>query len=241
MSIQLKINDKPELPLCQMSCDGKLHDKLDKYDMMKHLNVHSTNLFVGKPRSGKSSLIYSLFKSKELLRKVFHTIFYFSPDNSRGSMKDNIFDKLPENQKFSELTYENLAYVVDRIKSGKKDEKFCILYDDMGAYLKNQDTLQLFKELCMNKRHLHVSQFFLVQTWYSVVKDIRRLFDNIFVFKVSKNELSNIFEEVVDIHKNKVVEISKLVFDKPFEYLVINTNENKFYKGFDELILPDNL
>jgi len=240
MSITIKKNNKPELPLCEMSCDGMLHEKLEKYEMIKHLNRHSTNLFVGKPKSGKSSLLWSMFKSKHMFRKVFHTIFYFSPDNSRGSMKDNIFDKLPEDQKFSELTYENLQYVVDKIKAGEKDEKFCIIYDDCGAYLKNVETMRLFKELCMNKRHLHVSQFFLVQTWYSVVKDIRRLFDNIFVFKVSKNELENIFEEVVEIHKNKVLEVSKIVYDKPFEYLVINTESNRMYKGFDELMIGEN-
>ena len=239
MNIQLKINEKPNLPICQMSCDGMLHEKLEKYEMISHMNRHSTNLFIGKPKSGKSSLLWSFFKSKEMFRKVFHTIFYFSPENSRDSMKDNIFDKLPEDQKFSELTYENLSYVIDRIQNGEKDEKFCIIYDDMGAYLKNPETLKLFKMLCMNKRHLHVSQFFLVQTWFSVIKDIRRLFDNIFVFKVSKNELNNIFDEVVEVHKDKVLEISKITFDKPYQYLVINTENNKLYKGFDEIVMGD--
>lgn len=239
MNIQLKINNKPDLPICQMSCDGNLHEKLEKYEMTSHLNRHSTNLFIGKPKSGKSSLLWSFFKSKEMFRKVFHTIFYFSPDNSRGSMKDNIFDKLPEDQKFSELTFENLSYVVERIQNGEKDEKFCIIYDDMSAYLKNPDVLKMFKMLSMNKRHLHLSQFFLVQTWFSVLKDIRRLFDNIFVFKVSKNELNNIFDEVVEVHKDHVLEISKLVFDKPYQYLVINTENNKLYKGFDEIVMGE--
>lgn len=237
--IQLKKNEKPHLPICRMECDGKLSKKLDKYDMLSNLNCHSTNLFIGRPKSGKSSLIYSLFKGK-LFSNIFHTIFYFSPENSRASMSDNIFDTLPKDQKFNELSYENLSYVVERIQAGEKDEKFCIIYDDMGSYLKNPDTMKLFKQLAMNKRHLHVSQFFLVQTWFSVLKDIRKLFDNIFVFKVSKNELTNIFDEVVEIDKSKINEISHLVFDKPFEYLMINTEKNKLYKGFDEIILPEN-
>lgn len=237
--IQLKKNNKPELPVCLMTCDGMLHDKLEKYEMISHLNKHSTNLLIGKPKSGKSSLLWSFFKSKDMFRKVFHTIFYFSPENSRGSMKDNIFDKLPEDQKYSELSFENLSAVVGRIQKADKDEKFCIIYDDMGAYLKNKETLKLFKMLSMNKRHLHVSQFFLVQTYFSVVKDIRRLFDNIFVFKVSKNELQNIFDEVVEQEKDKVLAISKLVYDKPYEYLMINTENNKLYKGFDEIVIPE--
>lgn len=236
--IKLKQNEKPNLPHCEMSCDGKLSKKLDKYDMLSNLNCHSTNLFIGRPKSGKSSLIYAFFKGK-LFSNIFHTIFYFSPENSRASMKDNIFDTLPKDQKFNELSYENLLYVVTRIEAGDKDDKFCIIYDDMGGYLKNPEILKLFKQLAMNKRHLHVSQFFLVQTFFSVVKEIRKLFDNIFVFKVSKNELTNIFDEVVEIDKSKINEISNLVFDKPFEYLMINTEKNKLYKGFDEIILPE--
>lgn len=239
MSIQIKKNDKPDLPICQMSCDSILHEKLEKYEMINHLNRHSTNLLIGRPGSGKSSLLWSFFKSKHMFRKVFHTIFYFSPENSRNSMKDNIFDKLPESQKFSELTFENLNEVYQIIKNGEKNQKFCIIYDDMGAYLKNPDTLKLFKMMCMNKRHLHLSQFFLVQTWYSVLKDIRRLFDNMFIFKVSKDELSNIFQEAVEVNKDKVVEISNVVFDKKYEYLMINIESKKMYKCFDELILSN--
>lgn len=239
MSIQIKINDKPDLPVCEMSCDGGLHEKLNKYDMTRHLNCHSTNLYIGRPKSGKSSLLWSLFKSKDMLRKVYHTIYYFSPENSRGSMKNNIFDKLPEDQKFHELSYEDLAYVVNRIEHADKRENCCIIFDDQGSKLKQKETLQLFKMLCMNKRHLHVSMYFLVQTWYSVPKECRRLFDNIFVFKVSKNELTNIFEEVVEVHKDKVLEISKLVYDKPYQYLMINCENNKLFKNFDEIIMDD--
>ena len=139
------------------------------------------------------------------------------------SMTDNIFEILPEDQKFNELTFENLFEVSERIKDDAKNGyTSCIIYDDMGAYLKNKDTLKLFKELAMNKRHYKLSQLFLVQTWFSVEKDLRRLWDNIFVFRVSKNELANIFDEVVEQKKEIVEDIAKLVFDKPYEYLVIN-------------------
>ena len=75
----------------------------------------STNLLIGKPRSGKTSLLYSLFKSKHLLNKVYHTIFLFEPFHSRESMKDKkLFDQL--DNKFAELIYDNLKYVIDNIK-----------------------------------------------------------------------------------------------------------------------------
>ena len=45
-----------------------------------------------------------------------------------------------------------------------------IIFDDMASYLKNRDTLTLFKELIFNRRHIRTSIFFLNQTFFSVPK-----------------------------------------------------------------------
>ena len=240
ITIHIKENDKPNLKVCKMNCDNQLHDKLEAYELSKFLNSHSTNLLIGKPRSGKTSLLYSLFKSPELLKKVFHKIFIFQPSASRASMKDKIFNKLPEEQLFDELDYSNLSGVIETIKSiNIQDPTYshCIIFDDMTAYLKNKETLKLLKELIFNRRHLHTSIYFLVQSWFSVPKDIRKLFSNIFVFKVSKQELENIFEEIVEKDKGLIPEITKLVFDEPYSYLFINTESQRLFRKFDELII----
>jgi len=230
MSIYIKENEKPNLVKCIMNCDDDLHERLNKYDLTSFMNTHTMNLMIGRPKSGKSSLLYSFFKSKKLFYGLYSKIYYFAPENSRASMNDNIFESLPENQKFNELSFENLSEVMDRIKAdAKEDYTSCILFDDMGAYLKKKDTLKLFKELAMNKRHLKTSTFFCVQTWYSVEKDIRRLWDNIFIFRVSKDELTNIFDEAVELDKSYVVPISNLVFDKKYEYLFINIESRRMF------------
>ena len=73
--ISIKENDKPKLKVCEMICDVKLHAKLDKYELTQFLKNHSTTLMIGKPKSGKTSLLYSFLKSKELLRNVYDKIF----------------------------------------------------------------------------------------------------------------------------------------------------------------------
>lgn len=234
--ISIKHNEKPDLPICKMLCDGGIHKKLNNYVVSSFINCHSTNIFIGKPQSGKTALIYAFFKQKELLRKCYHTIYLFQPSHSRSSMKDKIFDKLPDNQKFEELNFDNLNEVLQRIKGANEDEKHCIIFDDMTAYLKNKETLKLLKELIFNRRHLHTSVFFLVQTWYSVPKDLRKLFSNIFCFRVAKKELEIIMDEVVEQKKYLAIEIAKLVFDEPYQYLFINTDNQRLFKGFDEII-----
>jgi predicted GTPase len=68
-------------------------DKLNNFEVLKHLNQHSTTLLVGKPRSGKTSLITSLFSSRECMKKV-HKVYIFQPASSGASVKNNVFDKL---------------------------------------------------------------------------------------------------------------------------------------------------
>ena len=239
MSITIKKNVRPKLDVCQMLCDGGLDKKLDMYDVTKFMNQHATNLLIGKPRSGKTSMLYSLFKNKKLFAKVFSTIYIFQPSASRGSMKDDIFSQLPEDQLFEVLTYENLQSVLERIKSAPFEENSCIIFDDQTAYLKNKETLQMLKELIYNRRHLHTSIFFLVQTWYSVPKDIRKLFSNVFLFKTSKCEMETIFEEVIEQDKTIIPKLQKLVFDVPYNYLFINTDSQRLFKNFDEILVSE--
>lgn len=238
-TIRIKKNIKPKLKTCVMNCDNKLHEKLDKYELTKFMNQHSTNLLIGKPRSGKTSLLYSLFQSNKMLKKVFHNIYLFQPSHSRSSMKDKLFDVLDEENKIEELSYENLLDVKERIQNAEPEENNCIIIDDMTAYLKDNDIVKLLKELVFNRRHLHVSIFFLCQTWFSVPKDVRKLFSNIFIFKVSKNELKTIFDEVVEDKEkiDNIDNIRKIVYDKQYEYLFINTDSGRLFRGFDEIII----
>jgi hypothetical protein len=149
MKITIIENEKPNLGVCEMVCDKKLADHLDTWEITKFLNNHSVNLLVGRPASGKSSLLYSFFNSKgenRILRKVYHNIYLFMPNASQSSFKKNIFDTLDENKKFNELDYDNLEEVMDRIKQAEPYENNCIIFDDMGrscgikilkSYLKN--------------------------------------------------------------------------------------------------------
>jgi len=189
--MKLKINNAPILPVCPMNCDAELHPKLNKYDLTKFMNCHSTNLLLGVPGSGKTNLMYSFLKSRKVLNKVYDKIYLFQPSESRASMKDKLFDQLATDQKFETLSLENLESVKERLN---EDENSCIIFDDMGAFLKDNEIKKLLKQIIQNRRHLYVSVFFLAQTYFSVDKEIRRLFSNIFVFKISKDTMASIFE-----------------------------------------------
>jgi len=231
--LSIKENKKPHLKVCKMICDEKLHPKLDNYDLTSFLNNHSTTLFCGKPGSGKTSLAYSLFHSKDVFKNTFDKIFIFMPEQSRISMRDRLFDKIPDEQKYNELNLENLNDVEDNLSEYNN----VILMDDMASSLKNADIKKKLKELVFNRRHKHLSIIFLVQTYLSIEKDIRKLFSNIFIFKSSKKEMETIFDELIELPKDYILPIMKVVYDKPYQYLFINTDTQRLFKNFDEILI----
>jgi hypothetical protein len=151
-------------------------------------------------------------------------------------MKDKLFEQLPDDQKFDELTADNLQYIKDNLDP---EENTRIIFDDMGAYLKNNETKKQLKEFIMNRRHLHISIFFLVQTYLSIERDIRKLFSNCFIFRCSKKEMETIADELIETSKDYINDIVKTVYDKPYEYLFINTDTQRIFKGFDEILIDD--
>jgi len=238
--IRKKNNAKPNLPKCEMVCDTKLHAKLDKYDLTSFLNTHTMTLLIGKPKSGKTSLLHSMFEHRNLLRYCFTKIYLFQPTQSGASIKDNIFDTLPEDQVYRELNYDTLSEVKYRLEEDSKEGiSSCIIFDDVTAELKNKATMQLFKQLAFNRRHLRLSMYFLVQTWFSVPKELRRLWTNIFVFKVSKNEMANIWSEAIELDDMYMQPIMKMVFNEPYKFLFVNTDSKRMFDGWDEILINE--
>jgi len=239
MSIRIIENDKPNMPICEMNCDGGLSSKLDKYELTKFLNKHETQVFCGKAGSGKTSLAYSFFKSP--LRKVFHNIFLFQPSHSRASMNDKLFDKLPDENKYDELNMENLHEVLEKCKEDAEEGyNSCILFDDVGASLKQNDIQLLLKQIIFNRRHYHLNCYFLVQSWKSMPLMIRKLFSNIFLFKVSKREFEEIMDEVGDgIKKEYLPAIMKQVYNEPHKWLFMNTTSGSIFDGFNEIVFDE--
>lgn len=232
--ITIKENEVPKVRKCKMLCDTQLHEKLEKYELTKYLNKHQSSIIIGTPGSGKTSLLYTLFKSKPLLKGVFDKVFIIQPPSSRNSMSDDIFSKLPENQVFEDLDLETLEAIDANLDEGSN----CLIMDDVTASLKDNSIRKKLRQLLYNRRHKHLSIFFLVQSYKSIHKDIRKIFNNIFAFRCSKSEFEDIFDEVVESKKKYLDDIIQLVYDAPHEFLFINLETQNMMKGFHSLEFP---
>ena len=243
MSIEIKKNKELKLDIPEFICDGSLDENLNKYDMLKNLNGFKFTAIIGKPGSGKTSLITAFLtgkKDKKVFRKVFNNIFLVMPRSSRESMKKNIFKKYHEDKMFDSLTLETINTIYNKLEESTAEKYTTLLIlDDVGASLKNNQIQKILRQIIYNRRHLKVHIIMLMQSFLSCPKEIRKLLNNVFLFKPSKVEFENLFDELFEINKDLAMEIMRYSYQEPHDYLMLNIDNQRMFKTFDEIIIHD--
>lgn len=235
--ISIKTNKSPLLHKPSFTVDNKLSDKLDNIEVFNLMNKSHFSLFLGKAGSGKSSLCISFLNSKEAFKKVFHNIFLFCPPNSRASIKNDFWgSNLPPENIYDDLNLNNLQEVY-QIAETEASEGFktLIVLDDVQKYLKG-DCEKFLLHMVNNRRHAKLSIWLCCQTYKSIPLQVRQALTDLFVFKVNKNEMKNIFDEQVEMFKDKFDLILNKIFKKPHSHLYINSNSQRFFDNWDEII-----
>ena len=88
--------------------------------MLKHLNKHQTSVFLGRPGSGKTSLLVSMLTSKgkdRVLYKGYNHIILVMPTSSRASLKKNIFEHHPAEKCFDKLDIESISKIYEMVQA----------------------------------------------------------------------------------------------------------------------------
>ena len=235
--IKIKHLDKPDLGHIQMNCDNIIHDKLTKYPMIAEaFSTTSFNIICGKMGQGKTSLLTALMK--KVFKKCFETIYVFMPSNSRESIDNDIFGKnLPPEQLFDTLTEENLAQVYKEVQEHSKEKyNTLIVIDDFQVALKDPLIIKTLEKLVTKMRHLRCTIFLLQQNFQALAKPLRELCSNLICFNLGKSQLDKIFDELMQIDKDKYQQIIDLCFKDPHDWILINLHKSRsIYKQFDLL------
>jgi hypothetical protein len=237
-------NKKMKLNVPKFLCDDNpVGEHLNDYPMLKHLNSYGFTGIIGKPGSGKTSLLISMLTGKgqnKVFRKCFNHLLLVMPTSSRQSMSNNIFEKHSPDKMFDELDYATTEKIYERLLDAtEKDENTLLVLDDVGASLKNKDIQKLLRLIIYNRRHLKVHIVILIQSFLSLAKEVRKLLTNIIMFKPSKVEFENLMDECFEIKKDKALELMTFVYKKPHQYLFLNIEQQKMYTDFDEIILEE--
>jgi uncharacterized protein (UPF0305 family) len=127
---------------------------------------------IGLPDSGKTSLLFSLFKSPKVYKDKFDKIYLFVPINSFNDVKNHPFDKNPKIDIFNEISKHLLNYVQENIKENSEDREFnsLIIIDDFGTNLKRKDNVPIFQKFIKHETLILdmkiVTLFYVVKTIY---------------------------------------------------------------------------
>ena len=77
-SIKVKINKKLNLNIPEFTCDhNPIGEHLNKYDMLSHLNSYNFSAFIGKPGSGKTSLLISMLSGKNIIKFFVNVLIMY--------------------------------------------------------------------------------------------------------------------------------------------------------------------
>jgi hypothetical protein len=236
-------NVMPKLKMPSFKVDIPLSKYLDDDALLKYMNRSFCCIMVGKPASGKSSLLTGLLSTKTKFYQVFNKIYLFMPESSRNSMRGDPFKTIPDERKFEGVAYNDLTDVYEQmLKTSEKDEFTCLVLDDVQSYLKNGDVIKLLIHIIQNRRHLRCCIFILVQNYKKIPLDIRSSCSDAFLFNVSKEEYKFIHEEIINASKKEFSEIlqfyRKAKLENKHSFLYIHDFDT-FFINWDSIVLDD--
>ena len=236
--MRLLIHNKPKLKMPEFKVDEPLSKHLEDDPLLSNMNKSFCCGLIGKAGSGKTSLMVSFLQTPKKFKKVFNKIYVFMPNSSRNSMKNNIFDVLPEDQLFEGVSYEILSEVYERLLESTEDNhKSLLVFDDVQSYLKNKEVEVNLLHIIANRRHLRCSFLIIAQNYNKIPKNIRQSFTDIFLFNVGKEEYINIYEENINLSKDdfskdlteyrsiKKTESNSFIYIHDKDKIFINWNE----------------
>ena len=231
---------QPQLKVPTFSVDQKLSPELDEYELLSNMNKSFACAIIGRAGSGKTSLLHGLLNTKGVFKKVFHQIFVFMPSNSRSSMSNCIFNKLPDDQIHDHLNLETLNIVFAEVEDNAKNKKnSLIVFDDVQQFFKGECEDQLL-HMVNNRRHNRLSMFFIAQSYKKIPRKIRLALSDMFVFKLSKDDMEDIYTELAEIDASLYLQILEMFKElqrdkntKHFMYLHVPTQ--RFFIDWDEV------
>jgi len=211
-------------------------------------NIANRNGFIyaliGSPGSGKSSLLLSLFRSKNYYKNKFNHIYLITPESSFLSVKDHPFEN--HNKVYHELTSEVLENIYNELVEIKKDciennyeiEHACVIIDDHASELKDKELIKSLKQLLIKSRHIGCSFIFTLQAYNLFPLVLRKLLTNVSLFKPkNKIELDSVRKELINLSEQDTQELMNYVFSEEYNHLDIDTNTNILRKNFNKLII----
>ena len=226
MKIREYKNSKFKQDIIKMSNEGPIKNVDEPLPQFYNFFM----LLVGRPNSGKTSLLLNMInkKAKNSLFKKFDKVFIFSRSLKTISIKI----KLDDDRMFDGI--DELEAVIEKIK--EKDEKTLIIIDDCIAEIKDNDYMS---KLIFNRRHIGGGCSILITTqiFNKLPLSLRKCATDLIIFSTSnKRELESIYTDYINIPKNDFYNLCRYVFQKDnHQYLWVKIEKNEYFHNLNKL------
>jgi hypothetical protein len=206
----------------------------------------SVYTMIGSGGSGKSSLLLSMFKSKQYYRSKYDNIYLFVPISSFMSVEKHPFQN--HDKVYHELTSHVLDDIYDELIDLKQNsiendfplEYNLIIVDDFASNLKDNELIKKLNQMIVKTRHLNCSWIFTLQAYNLFPMVLRKQITYATIFKPKNNkEMDSIGSELLNMNKDESLQLFNYVFDENYNHLDIDTVENKKYKNFNLLTIDN--
>lgn len=241
MSIHLVHHAPPTLQMPTFTVDGEINPRMNEFPLLSNMNKPFCAAFLGKAGSGKTSLLTSFMQSKKIFKRVFSKIIVFCPQYSRASQKKCIWDCLPPEQVFDELTPINIEKAYGIIEANRKTGRSIIIFDDVQMQYKHPQIQPVLLKMQSNRRHLHLSMAIIAQSYRKIDRQFRSGFSDVFAFRLSKGDYHDMFEELVNLERSTWDDIVQNYRRNTIEhnFIYISVTMQNYFIGWDQVIVQD--
>ena len=87
-----------------------------------------------------------------------------------------------------------------------------------------------------NRRHGYLSIWLLCQSWMTIPRMVRNALTNLLIFKISKNDMAEIFKEQIETDYEKFTTVLQNSFKNSHDFIFIDSNTKKLFINWDEII-----
>lgn len=192
-------------------------------------------IFIGPPKSGKSTIIQTLISHESLYLKKFNLILFVSPSGFNGLELDL------DNNWYPSFNLQWIYEKINILKENKTQQQVLLILDDCVSELKAYETKPDFNRLFYNRRHIIpnvcVSIFLTTQYWMKIPSSIRAMSTGIFIFSINSTEWIKMIKETPIGESPKLKTIVASLSSKPHSFIYINFNNNKKYLNFESELL----
>eukprot|EP01031_Cornospumella_fuschlensis_P024660 gene24660-29795_t len=241
--------NKPKKHLFKFSSDQPLSKRMESIPLYNEtINRNATTVFLGRQGSGKTSLVMSILQDRNGWRKVFDKVWVVLPGSSLSNIQSSPFSKLPNEQILTELDYESLSTIYNDIQERAEEnadlspaerKRTLLIMDDVGTQFRDKELRRMLQTMIANERHLNLSIAMICQSWKQLEPSLRSLINNLFMFRVSKAQTEAVYREILEVPKDKMDRLIRLVYQEPHDFMGINCNSRAMFRNYDRIELYD--